>query len=506
MGSIVHCADNLEILRALPDASIDSIVTDPPYEIGMMGQAWDASGVAFEVARWRECLRVLKPGGYLIAFSSARTYHRLAVAVEDAGFEIRDQLVWIYGTGFPKSPRDITAAIDRNRGDDPRPVCRWLRQAVEAQGRRPADLDALFGLAGMGGHWCATNRNTQPTVPTPEQWAAILELLGVEPPDDVAEAFAELTARKGMAGEAWEDRPVVGEHSRPNAAAMWRSNYDGDSARAAEIRDATPTKAEASPWIGWATALRPSHEPAVMGRKPFTGPTYRNVLEHGTGAINVGACRMPMSAEDAARIDGMAGFGRAGYDRPVGVSLNLSVDPIASQDSAAHPGGRWPPNVLLSPMAAADLDGHAAGVSRYFYCDKASTAERESGLDDGAPAARWTDGRDKAANYPSQRGEAVRKNIHPTVKPIDVCRWLVRLVTPPGGTVLDPYTGSGSTGIAAVLEGFEFIGAELDPAHVEIADKRIAAALAGAFYIDGGRGGRTSIRSPLARRQCGFEF
>ena len=468
MAWTVHCADNLELLRAMPDASVDSIVTDPPYEIDMMGRAWDGSGVAFEVERWRECLRVLKPGGYLIAFSSARTYHRLAVAIEDAGAAIRDQLIWIYGTGFPKSPRDITAAMDRAKDDraDVLTVTAWIKAARDAAGLTNAGIDDVFGLAGMAGHW--TTQESQPAVPTAEQWPALLAMLG-EPPAEVAAIAERIIRAKGQPDDAWFARPVVGEHAKPAASAMWRETYDGDNAAAGKIRSSATTRQEAEAWVGWATALRPSHEPAVMARKRFTGPTFRNVLEHGTGAINVGGCRLP------------------------------------ARDTL--PAGGWPPNVLLSPMAAADLDGHArAEVSLFFYCDKASTAEREAGLEDRELAEKWTDGRKVSADYPSLRGATDRRNVHPTVKPIDVMRWLVRLVTPPGGIVLDPYTGSGSTGIAAVLEGFEFVGAELDPLHVEIAQARIGAAEAGVFYSDPARQDRTAIRSPLARRQGALDL
>jgi hypothetical protein len=403
----------------------------------------------------------------LIAFSSSRTYHRLAVAIEDAGAVIRDQLLWIYGTGFPKSPRDITAAIDRNRDDDPRPVCRWLRAAVADAGRVPNDLDALFGTAGMAGHWCATDANTQPAIPTPEQWRRIVEFLAAEPPEDVAETFATLSARKGTEGEAWGARPVVGEHATPAACRQWVTTYDGAKpGRAGKIRAVEPVKADASPWVGWATALRPSHEPAVMARKRFTGPAYRNVLAHGTGAINVNACWLGETRDVAG----------------------------------------WPPNVLLSADAAADLDAHVAGAARYFYADKASTDEREAGLEAFDVGPRWNDGR-KATDkdYPSHRGATDRRNMHPTVKPIDVMRWLVRLVTPPGGVVLDPYAGSGTTGIACVLEGFGFVGVDLDSAHVAIATARCEAAAAGVFDVNP-ETDRVRVRGVNARRQITLDL
>lgn len=472
MAYTVHRGDNLAILAELPDDSIDSIVTDSPYEIEVMGNAWDNSGVAYEVPRWREMRRVLKPGGYLINFAHARTYHRMACAVHDAGFEIRDQLLWIYGTGFPKSPCDITAAIDRNRQDDPRPVCRWLRQAVAEVGARVAELDDLFGHNGMAGHWCASDENTQPSVPTDDQWAQIVAWLYVRvapaelaafelESQDVGAEVSRLNSRKGTAGQAWQDRPIVGEHATPPAARVWAAGQGIGEAKRGELRDATPTTAAALPWIGWAANLRPSHEPAVLARKPFQGPLYANVLRHGVGALNVGGCRLPR--ED--------------------------------------PAQGWPPNIMLGHLAQGDL---GAELACYFYCDKASTEEREAGLDDFEPGARWNDGRkQKDKDYPSHRGAKDRRNPHTTVKPVDVMRWLCRMVTPPGGLVLDPYCGSGTTGIAATLEGFDFLGIDLDPdnaGHVEVARARIDAAEAGILYVDGNTD-KTKIRGVNARKQ-----
>ena len=530
MAWTVHHGDNMAILASLPDASVAAIVTDPPYGLGeppdakamlrawlddghldvqgrgFMGRSWDA--FVPQPAFWRECCRVLKPGGHVVAFASSRTCDLMALGIRLAGFEIRDSLQWLYGTGFPKSERDITAAIDRNRGDDPRPVCRWLRAAVDGAGLVPRQLDELFGTVGMGGHWCAMDSNTQPTIPTNDQWDIIVRTLGVDD-SDIVDLVRHLNARKGTPGEAWQARAVVGEHARPAAVASWRTAYADGEAVARMERDGRPVSPEAEPWIGWATALAPGHEPIVLARKPLQGPVYRNALAHGTGALNIGACRLPMDVADADAIAGMGGFGRAGYDRKPGTSLNLSVDPMPSQDAAPHPGGRWPKNVLLDAAAAAQLDGqHGAPVSRFFYCDKASTAEREAGLEAFGQGARWTDGRaDTAKDYPSLRGATDRRNVHPTVKPIGVMRWLVRLVTPPGGLVLDPFCGSGSTGIAAVMEGFDFVGIELDPdgaGHVEIARARIQAAEDGAFRATAD--GKIAVRSPTARKQGRLEF
>lgn len=450
----VHIGDNLQVMRQLPSNSVDAVITDPPYELAFMGRVWDATGVAFDAARWRECLRILKPGGHVAAFAHERTYHRTACAVEDAGFEIRAQLLWIYGTGFPKSPRDITAAIDRNRGDDPRPVCEWLRGEVKAAGYSARDLDGLFGLNGMAGHWMASSTAKQPAIPTAEQWLTIVNWLDVDVPEEIAELHAWLTTRKGQPGEAWESRPVDGVHASAAHAARWRQGMAGGSAIAKAIKT-KPVSPDAIPWVGWATALRPSHEPIVLARKPMGQPVWRNALQHGTGPMHVAACRID--------------------------------------------GDRWPPNVLLSPAAAANMDSHVAGASRYFYCAKASGPERDAGVEHRAPAVVWTDGRKVAADFPSLRGARARANGHETVKPLDVMRWLVRLLVRPGGTILEPYLGSGSTAVAAEIEGVSTIGIELQPHHAETARERHAAVAAGAYSTDAE--GRTSIRSVGARAQ-----
>lgn len=324
-------------MRALlADNSVDAVVTDPPYELGFMGKGWDSTGIANSVEMWAEALRVLKPGGHLLAFSGTRTYHRMVCAIEDAGFEIRDSLQWIYGSGFPKS-------------------------------------------------------------------------------------------------------------------------HNGD-------------------WGG--TALKPAHEPIVLARKPLDGTVESNWREHGTGALNIDASRVPGAKPDTTR--GAGGqHGRFGE--------------IAAQGRILDDGlGRWPANIIHDGsdevLAAfpdakgqqSDLNGqgegrtskgifgdlprareHAARVdgdtsaARFFYCAKASKADRDEGM---------------------ERADGERANIHPTVKPTALMRYLCRLVTPPGGLVLDPFAGSGSTGKAAHLEGFQFIGFEQSAEYAAIAAARIGPA------------------------------
>ena len=418
----IRLGDCLETLRAMPDASVDSVVTDPPYGLGkepqardvlrawldgeefqpggagFMGKSWDAFVPSPLV--WAECLRVLKPGGHLVAFAGSRTYDWIVMGVRLAGFEVRDQLIWMYGSGFPKS-MNVGKAIDRAAG-----------------------------------------------------------ALGVE-----AGAFT-------VAGHIPNERTTAPSHGYIPPA---------------------PATDDARTWEGYGTALKPAHEPIVLARKPLSGTVAKNVLEHGTGAINVDGCRVGMmtSAEVA----------RSGKSTD-GMFASGGLDWLGENRT---PQGRWPANILHdgSPevlavfpetgAASASFRGDRAGVvtnfggadthrghddaggsaARYFYAAKASRAERELGLADFTPETVG-DGRKKAIDNAYQRGKTERRNVHPTVKPVAVMRWLTRLVTPPGGTVLDPYSGSGTTGVAAALEGFGFIGCELSPEYVGIARARIA--------------------------------
>lgn len=350
MSTEIRIGDMRAILPTLAADSIDSIVTDPPYELGFMGKAWDRSGVTYDPATWQAAYRVLKPGAHLLAFGGTRTFHRLAVALEDAGLEIRDTLSWLYGSGFPKS-LDVSKAIDKAAG--------------------------------------ATRE----------------------------------TIREGKAVR----RMIQGADQ--NATGSWIK----DNGREYVPTETAPATAEAEQWAGWGTALKPAWEPIIVARKPLIGTVAATVLAHGTGALNIEACRIKHASDEDLAVSLSKNPGRAdlvtsgtfGANRPQ-QSVNTS--------------GRWPANVALDEDAAAMLGDPA----RFFYTAKASRAER------GA------------------------RNDHPTVKPIALMQWLVRLVTPPGGTVLDPFLGSGSTGIAAHREGFGFIGIELSAEYAEIARRRMS--------------------------------
>lgn len=390
---VLHLGDCIELMRGMSDNSVDSIVTDPPYHLtqvsrgphaanstpgtphgrarigdkGFMGKSWDGGDIAHRIEMWAECLRVLKPGGHLLAFAGSRTYHRMTCAIEDAGFEIRDQIMWIYGSGFPKS-----------------------------------------------------------------------------------------------------------------------KNLDGD-------------------WDGWGSALKPSHEPICMARKPLVGAIAVNVEAHGTGAINIDACRV--HADDAQ--GGEYTVKRFAPGASVVKDGNWKQEVEFRGEMKV---GRWPANVIHdgspevlkqfpdAPGQLADARTDAApqgnavfgalayiskrpehrvesdkSAARFFYCAKASRADRNEGIGGGDAPAVETEAtmRDReTADWPARNG-----NYHPTVKPTELMRYLARLVTPPGGKVLDPFMGSGSTGKGCMLEGFDFVGIDMTPEYVAIADARISFAL-----------------------------
>ena len=397
----LYWGDCLDVLPALADNSIDAVVTDPPYGLSFMGKAWDRSVPAVEV--WRECLRVLKPGGHLLCFAGTRTHHRMATAIEDAGFEIRDMIAWVYGSGFPKS-LDVSKAIDKAAGAE--------REKIQP------------------GHAPAYQRN-------------------------------------------------IGNH-RP-----WMDDPDH------KIEGQTPATPEAEQWDGWGTALKPALEPITLARKPLSGTVASNVLEHGTGALNVDGCRV-----------GHAG-GRTNHTRLQGKSGDWNGNRSTGQ--VTENGGRFPANLIhdgsdevvaLFPVTNSGaphvlndggnrkmafgmgeserLVGDGKGsAARFFYCAKASKADRDAGVAGVAGVAGSYKFRDGSLDG---RDAPLRKNHHPTVKPTDLMRYLVRLVTPPGGTVLDPFCGSGSTGRGAVLEGMRFVGVEASVEYHDIAVKRIEAA------------------------------
>jgi DNA modification methylase len=490
--------DCLDVLRTMADNSIDAIVTDPPYGLSFMGKKWDYD--VPDEAVWRECLRVLKPGGHLLAFAGTRTQHRMAVRIEDAGFEIRDMIAWVYGSGFPKS-LDVSKAIDRQRDDTEQvyQVTAWIRSARDAAGKSNRDIDDAFGFAGMAGHW--TSSKSQPAVPTLDQIPKLLDVLGLsldDVPDDIRELIWTLNGNKGQPGAAWFEREVVGEKSSGlsggTGATVGRFT---DSRNARGLVDITaPATEAAKQWHGWGTALKPALEPITVARKPIVGTVANNVLTWGTGGINVDGCRVGTDGETITATRNIA-LGSSSS----GVYGAANVPGVYQQKE----GGRFPanlihdgsdevvglfPNVNTGKGGGAGMGfsggstgpdpnrgfGDSGSAARFFYCAKASKRDRDEGcegMDKIRTGAMTATADGSMLTGSGNERTTARANHHPTVKPTDLMRYLCRLVTPPNGTVLDPFMGSGSTGKAAILEGFRFIGIEREAEYLEIARARI---------------------------------
>jgi DNA modification methylase len=495
-NATVYIGNNLDILPTLPDNSVDSIVTDPPYELGFMGKSWDSSGIAYNVNLWRECLRVLKPGGHLLSFGGTRTWHRIAVAIEDAGFEVRDSIAWMYGSGFPKS-LDVSKAIDKGTGENRQRQLKftaWMR----ATGITARRIDDITGTK-MGSHY--TTHPTQPAIATADLFDKLRPYL-----PDVPEEIERLVAeRTGIEWKDYKNREVLGKgNSTLIAKSGTYAITNGEAAEKWEPKDyniTAPSTPEAQQWEGWGTALKPAFEPVIVARKPLIGTVAANVLEHGTGALNI----------DGSRIGTEGGAKRAEFDD--NKTNSVYGKGLGQKDAAPRIDGlgRWPANVILDEYSAGLLDeqsgetvskaggnsgtnanpmswsetnldrlrgGHndTGGASRFFYVAKASKRDRNEGLE-GLPEVRT------GAMSATQDGTMLtgsgnerttsRQNFHPTVKPTTLMRYLVKLVTPPGGTVLDPFTGSGSTGKAAILEGFTFIGCEMTEDYLPIIQGRL---------------------------------
>jgi hypothetical protein len=457
----LHLGDCLDVLPTLPDASVDAICTDPPYELTFMGRKWDSTGIAFNPAVWAECLRVLKPGGHLLAFGGTRTYHRLAVAIEDAGFEVRDSIHWIFGSGFPKG-QAIDKAIDRTRDDRAAvlKVTAFLSAARQAAGWTHKQIDDLFGFNGMASHWTAVAGKAA-CVPTPEQWDQLREVLRFDD-RDVRALVADLNGRKGTLGEAWTAREVVGEGHRVRRESDVQ--FAGLSEGAYPIT--APASDVARQWQGWSTSLKPAHEPIVLARKS-TGfnTTVANVLEHGTGALNIDGCRVAAGQDYRDKCASVIGLDSNRNGDAYGAWTGTRVD-------SAHEAGRWPTNVVFSHLPLI-VDGEVAGDACADGCViGCPTVELDRQSGDASrffPVFRY-----EAKAPSSERPRLADGTAHTTVKPVALMQWLVRLVTPPGGTVLDPFAGSGTTGEACVIEGFRAVLIEREPQHAELIKTRLA--------------------------------
>lgn len=475
----------LDRLPELADNSIDAVVTDPPYELGFMGKSWDSSGIAFNPQVWAECLRVLKPGGHLLAFGGSRTWHRIAVAIEDAGFEVRDSIAWLYGSGFPKS-LDISKAIDKAA---PRAgmfdgFAAHFAKRRRASGLTQKSIAQHFPSRTGGLTGCVWNWENGANVPTVDQWKILQPLL------ELSNEWLPLIERV----EA--EREVIGQQK--NAMAGW--NMDGTTKFV--DRDITlAATEEAKKWSGWGTALKPAFEPVIVARKPLIGTVAANVLAYGTGGLNIDGSRIGTGTGETRTVSYPDIRGDNYQQGKESYSERGTVERVVKDQ------GRWPANVILDPFTAELLDEQSeitkstttkigqydsrsefgggqinvrhpdsGGASRFFYVAKASKRDRNEGLD-GLEMRK--SGSYEARNRESEKGQfdgptPKAQNFHPTVKPTDLMRYLVKLVTPPGGTVLDPFTGSGSTGKAAILEGFEFIGCELTDDYLPIIEGRLS--------------------------------
>ena len=401
----------LDMLEVIEPNSIDSIITDPPYELNFMNKGWDNSGIAFQPDTWQKCYEVLKPGGYLLAFGGSRTFHRIACAIEDAGFEIRDTIMWLYGSGFPKS-MNIGLAIDKKNG-----------------------VESI-------------------------------------------------------------DTGILSPNARPNCDKTNTLYESGTVGKEFTIKKAT------NEWAGWGTALKPSFEPIIVARKPFKGPLVDNVIKYGVGGINIDECRVG-NEEMKAQVSGKTSrafqseatttAGGKGIDHigrfPANIILTYDDTdfeevcggfPYTKNITKTHFAKNSNNNVNFNASKSVNIIGYedSGSASRYFYCAKASKKDRDEGLDN-FNEEKVNDGRQKEIDNAFQRGETLRKNTHPTVKPTELMQYLVRLVSPNGATILDPFNGSGSTGKAVMYENkeknknYKYIGIELTEEYLPISKARI---------------------------------
>lgn len=464
-GVTIHHGNNLDILPTLPDNSVDSIVTDPPYELGFMGKKWDNSGIAYSVELWEQCLRVLKPGGHLLAFGGTRTFHRIAVAIEDAGFEIRDSIAWMYGSGFPKS-LDISKAIDKGQGlnrDRQLQFVAWMRSTgmtASQANRILQDVKAISENGTMAGHYFD---RIQPAIATAELFDLLRPYLP-EVPEYIERLVAE---RTGIEWTEYKNRAVLGKKISGIANPAEKDRHTIGASQAIEVDITAPATPEAATWNGWGTALKPAFEPIIVARKSLIGTVAENVLQYGTGGLNIDGSRIAGSKPSVPN-PALGVRERITYGFGTGQGRNGEM----SDNSK----GRWPANLILDEYTAELLD-EQSDASRFFYIAKASKRDRNEGLDELPDSMLTKFAQDESTKNNMKFDSGPVKNFHPTVKPTQLMRYLVKLVTPPGGTVLDPFTGSGSTGKAAILEGFDFIGIELTEEYLPIIEGRLKHAI-----------------------------
>ena len=481
--------DCLDKLKELDDNSIDSIVTDPPYGLSFMGKKWDYDVPSQEI--FEECLRVLKPGGHLLSFAGSRTYHRMAVRIEDAGFEIRDQIMWIYGSGFPKS-HNIGKAVDKIGGNNITWFGEWLKNWRTENNIPQSKIAKLFPSKTGGLTGCVSNWELGKNIPTIEEYNKIVETFNLP-----FKTLEEL------------EREVIGKKN----SGCFNNEEDRHTIGASKSVEVDITKGS-SPYEGWGTALKPAHEPIVMARKPFKGSVAQNVLEWGTGGINIDESRIGTDevittharnskSEHFGQIQNHGTYQSKGqvlgrfpaniiFDEEAGKILDEQSGISKSSGGSGELSkgalgknvyGKYENNILASNAGGL---GDIGGASRFFYCPKTSKTDRNEGLEDfkGKQIGTYNAHSADLKNYGgSSLGAASmsgnnkmpqpKQNFHPTVKPTDLMLYLIRMVTPKGGTTLDPFMGSGSTGKAAVRGGFDFVGIEREQDYKNIAEARI---------------------------------
>lgn len=443
----VITGDCRDVLRAFPDNTFGYVITDPPYGLsrqpnmaevlkhwldgddyhssgsGFMGKSWDSFVPG--PATWREVLRVMKPGAYALAFAGSRTNYLMTTSLRLAGFDIVDQLLWLYGSGFPKS-LDVAKQIDARDGlgaklESARKFTAWMRDNCPLS---RGQIDALLGTNGMGGHF--VTKASQPEVPTRAQFDKIkLFIPGVIPAE-----IERIVDQRQYESENLKRRPVIGKHKKANAMRQFEHDYAPQAGEFEEVVTPDITRAyspTAKDWEGWGTALKPAYEPIIVARKPLDGTYANNLMAHGCGALNIDGSRN---------------------------------------------GERWPANILHDGGLPEPMD-------RYYYCAKATQADRNAGLYGlrTLSTGECTGGRaEGSAGLNSPRSGAGRtagsKNPHPTVKPQALCEWLLGLVARPELVGLDPFAGSGSQLRAAATNGQNMVGIEKDKTYAEIARLR----------------------------------
>jgi DNA modification methylase len=461
-GSVtLYHGNALEVVPQL--GHVCAIVTDPPYGLSFMGKKWDYDVPSVEI--WQACLDALRPGGHLLAFAGTRTQHRMAVRIEDAGFEIRDMIAWVYGSGFPKS-MDITKAIDKLDATEARTARRYqfTEWMVKVCQLTPRQMDEVCGTNTMGRHWTDVRPNgNQPDIPTRENFEKLRPYITGPIPNWVEAMVDERTVES----ENFKRREVVGtkinndtSKARP-ACSLSSQGIDKSTKREYEIT--APATDAAKQWHGWGTALKPALEPITMARKPLEGTVAANVLAHGCGGLNVDACRV--GGESTRRVN-TAEIGFHGGNLP-------------TEYQTGSDNGRFPANLIhdgsdevvgLFPEQASGANPSRRGSPKfrntYATFEGQESCEPARGPDSGSAARFFYCAK-------ASRSERGKDNTHPTVKPIELMRYLIRLVNPPGGIVLDPFAGSGTTLLAARLEGAQSIGVELDEKHCEIIARRL---------------------------------